>query len=160
MKPFALDSSHTSMSGVFYPTGQVFAMFPSAELTRQAATSVADSEHVGECFFADAATIQTTITRTAESGDAPMPSVGAEADFVRRIGDLAKSGYCGLLIAMDKHDEPEKLAQTLDAAGAVVAFYYRTLVIEVLVEKPLPGVEQSVNVGTHAAAVQPDDRKS
>lgn len=158
MKPFALDSSHTSMSGVFYPTGQVFAMFPSAELTRQAATSVADSGHVGECFYADAETIQKTITRTAESGDAPMPSVGAEADFVRRIGDLAEHGYGGLLIAMDKQDDAEKLTQTLDAAGAVVAFYYRTLVIEVLVEKPLPGVEQSVNVGTHAATVQPDER--
>ena len=59
---------------------------------------------------------------------------------------------------MDKQDDAEKLTQTLDAAGAVVAFYYRTLVIEVLVEKPLPGVEQSVNVGTHAATVQPDER--
>lgn len=159
MKPFTLDSSHTTMSGVFYPTGHVFAMFPSADLTRQAATSVADSAHTGECAFADADTIQKTITRTAESGDDPMPAVGAEADFVRRIGDLADHGYGGLLIAMDKQDEADKLGQTLDAAGAVLAVYYRTLVIEVLVEKPLPGVEQSINVGTHAATVQPDDRK-
>ena len=28
MKPFVLDSSMTNMGGIFYPTGQVFALFP------------------------------------------------------------------------------------------------------------------------------------
>ena len=40
VKALVLDSSHTSMSGVFYPKGHVLVLFPSAELARQAADAL------------------------------------------------------------------------------------------------------------------------
>ena len=39
MKPLILDSSMTNMSGVFYPTGHVFALFPDEDCARQAAAA-------------------------------------------------------------------------------------------------------------------------
>ena len=158
MKPFVLNSSHTSMGGVFYPTGHVFAMFPNPDVARQASESLTTAGFEGECAYADSDTIMKDIVRTLGSGDTPMPSVGAEGDFVRRIADLAGKGHSGLLIEVGKNDEAEKLEETLRANGSVAAFYYRTLVIEVLIEQPMRGAEQSVNVGTHAAALQPDER--
>ena len=59
---------------------------------------------------------------------------------------------------MGKDDDAEVLTATLKREGAVAAFYYRTLVIEDLIEQPLTDSKQSVTVGTHAAAPQPDDR--
>ncbi|MCB1979681.1 MAG: hypothetical protein KDF25_10050 [Burkholderiaceae bacterium] len=156
MKPFVLDSSHTSVAGVFYPKGHVFALFPKPQLARQAAEQLAAAGYLGECAFADSETIMKDVVRTVGSGDVPLPSVGAESDIVRRIADLAGSGHCALLIDVTKHDEPDMLASTLHAEGAVAAFYYRTLVIEDLIEQPQTGGKQSVTVGTHAAAPQPD----
>ena len=40
MKPLILDSTMTNMGGVFYPTGQVFALFPDEDCVRQADTAI------------------------------------------------------------------------------------------------------------------------
>ena len=158
MKPFVLDSSHTSMAGVFYPTGHVFALFPTADLARQAADALDTAGEIGESAYASPEVIQKDIVRTIGSSDVVLPSVGAEGDFVRRIADLASTGHHGLLVEVGKHDDAEVLTATLQREGAVAAFYYRTLVIEDLIEQPLTTAKQSVTVGTHAAAPQPDDR--
>ena len=42
MKPFALDSSMTTMGGVFYPTGHVFVMFPTHDAAQKAAQALQD----------------------------------------------------------------------------------------------------------------------
>ena len=158
MKPFALDSSHTNMSGVFYPTGHIFALFPTADLTRQAADALDTAGEIGESAYASPEVIQQDIVRTIGSSDSVLPSVGAEGDFVRRIADLASVGHHGLLVEVGKHDDTEVLTAALKREGAVAAFYYRTLVIEELIEQPPTDSKQSVTVGTHAAAPQPDDR--
>ncbi len=158
MKPFALDSSHTSMSGVFYPTGHVFALFPTADLARQAAEALDTAGDIAESAYASPEVIQKDIVRTIGGSDAVLPSVGAEGDFVRRIADLASTGHHGLLVEVGKNDEVEVLTAALQRESAVAAFYYRTLVIEDLIEQPPTDTKQSVTVGTHAAARQPDDR--
>ena len=85
MKPFVLDSSHTSMSGVFYPTGHVFALFPTADLARQAADALDAAGARAESAYASPEVVQKDIVRTIGSSDAVMPSVGADGDFVRRM---------------------------------------------------------------------------
>ena len=45
MKPFVLDSSMTTMAGVFYPTGHMFVMFPTREDAQQAAQALLDGGH-------------------------------------------------------------------------------------------------------------------
>ncbi|MEI2622770.1 MAG: hypothetical protein V9G23_01830 [Giesbergeria sp.] len=149
MKPFALDSSHTNMSGVFYPTGHIFALFPTADLARRAADALDTAGEIGESAYASPEVIQKDIVRTLGSSDAVLPSVGAESDLVRRIADLASTGHHGLLVEVGKHDDTEVLAATLQREGAVAAFYYRTLVIEDLIEQP-PHRHEAIGDGGHA----------
>ena len=152
MKPMILDSTMTNMGGVFYPTGHVFALFPDEDCVRQAATALEAAGHKGELAYASPEAIMADIVRTLGTADAPLPSVGAEGDMVRRIADLASTGHHGLLIQMDSKDEPDTVVAAIAPEGAATAFYYRTFIIEDLVTPPVPDEKtQSVVVGTHAA---------
>lgn len=151
MKPLILDSTMTSMGGVFYPTGHVFALFPDERHVRQAITALQAAGHQGEAAHASPQVILQDIVRTLGTADAPMPSVGAEGDMVRRIADLAGTGHHGLLITMADEDSTETLVRAIAAEGAAAAFYYRTFVIEDLISQPADDGPQSVVVGTHAA---------
>ncbi len=152
MKPLVLDSSMTNMGGVFYPTGHVFALFPDEDCVRQAANALQIANHQGTTAYASPEVILQEIVRTLGTADAPLPSVGAEGDMVRRIADLAGKGHHGLLISMADKDTPERLVEAITPEGAVTAFYYRTFIIEDLIPQPVDdGRPQSVVVGTHAA---------
>ena len=151
MKPLILDSSMTNMSGVFYPTGHVFALFPDEDCARQAAAALHSARHQGELAHASPEFILQEIVRTLGGTDIPLPSVGAEGDMVRRIADLAGTGHHGLLIAMADKDEADNVVNAIAPEGAVTAFYYRTFIIEDLISQPASAGPQSVVVGTHAA---------
>ena len=151
MKPLILDSSMTNMSGVFYPTGHVFALFPDEDCARQAAAALHSARHQGELAHASPEFILQEIVRTLGGTDIPLPSVGAEGDMVRRIADLAGTGHHGLLIAMADKDEADNVVNAIAPEGAVTAFYYRTFIIEDLISQPASTGPQSVVVGTHAA---------
>ena len=153
MKPLLIDSSMTNMSGTFYPTGHVFALFPDEDCVRQAATRLLSAGHTSDTAYASPEVILQDVVRTLGSADAPLPSVGAEGDMVRRIADLASKGHHGLLISVADSDEIDTVTAAITPEGAVAAFYYRTFIIEELVTPP-PLVDesaQSVVVGTHAA---------
>ena len=153
MKPLVLDSTMTNMGGTFYPTGHVFALFPDEDCVRQAAAALQAAGHAGEMAYASPEVILQEIVHTLGTADAPLPSVGAEGDMVRRIADLAGSGHHGLLVKMGDKDSAEALAATIASAGAVSAFYYRTFIIEDLITPATTDERtQSVVVGTHAAA--------
>ncbi len=152
MKPMILDSTMTNMGGVFYPTGHVFALFPDEDCVRQAAAALEAAGHRGELAYASPEAILSDIVRTLGTADAPLPSVGAEGDMVRRIADLASTGHHGLLIQMDSEDAPDTVVAAIAPEGAATAFYYRTFIIEDLVTPPVVHDKiQSVVVGTHAA---------
>jgi len=153
MKPLVLDSTMTNMGGIFYPTGHVFALFPDEDCVRQAAAALQSAGHAGEMAYASPEVIMQEIVHTLGTADAPLPSVGAEGDMVRRIADLAGSGHHGLLIKMADKDNAEALVGAIAPAGAVTAFYYRTFIIEDLITPATTDERtQSVVVGTHAAA--------
>ena len=152
VKPLVIDSSMTNMSGTFYPTGHVFALFPDEDCVRQAATRLQTAGHSGDTAYGSPEVILQDVVRTLGGADAPLPSVGAEGDMVRRIADLASKGHHGLLIAMADNDEIDNVTAAITPEGAVAAFYYRTFIIEELVSPPLVEEStQSVVVGTHAA---------
>ena len=153
MKPLVLDSTMTNMGGIFYPTGHVFALFPDEDCVRQAAAALQTAGHAGEMAYASPEVIMQEIVHTLGTADAPLPSVGAEGDMVRRIADLAGSGHHGLLVKMADKDNAEALVGAIAPAGAVTAFYYRTFIIEDLITPATTDERtQSVVVGTHAAA--------
>jgi hypothetical protein len=155
MKLLVLDSTMTNLGGVFYPTGHVFALFPDEDCVRQAATALQNAGHKGTPAYASPDFILQEIVHTLGTADAPLPSVGAEGDMVRRIADLAGKGYHGMLVSMADKDTPEALVEAITPQGAVTAFYYRTFIIEDLIPQSVDADPQSVVVGTHAAEGQP-----
>ncbi len=151
MKPLVLDSTMTNMGGVFYPTGHVFALFPDEDCVRQAASALQAAGHKGSTAYASPEVIMEEIVRTLGTADAPMPSVGAEGDMVRRIADLAGTGYHGMLVEMAGKDKADAVVDAIAPAGAAAAFHYRTFIIEDLISQVPPQGTQSVVAGTHAA---------
>lgn len=151
MKPLVLDSTMTNMGGVFYPTGHVFALFPDEDCVRQAASALQAAGHKGSTAYASPEVIMEEIVRTLGTADAPMPSVGAEGDMVRRIADLAGTGYHGMLVEMAGKDKADAVVEAIAPAGAAAAFHYRTFIIEDLISQMPPQGTQSVVAGTHAA---------
>ena len=131
MKQFALDSSMTTMSGVFYPTGHIFLMFPSLDAVRQAARSLTDGG-VGpdDISMLTPEVIQQQITRTVGNADIPLPSAGTEADTVREFANLASSGHHGLLVHAPGGRDGDRVMQLLEGSGFSLAKKYRQLVIE------------------------------
>lgn len=132
MATFSPDSSHFSIGGAYYPKGHVFAMFRDAAAARATADSVAKLPQVGEVRWLSPESIGQAFARRAESVGG-MPSVGREDQFMLRYVELASKGKAGLLIDM-ADAAPEAVSAALAAAGALLAYHYRALVIEELVQ--------------------------
>ena len=134
MKIFKLDSSMTTMGGVFYPTGYMVVMFPTEEDAASAARKIqADGIEADRVSHLTPEVIQEQIARTVGTADIPLPSAGSEADTVRRYAELAGKGQHGLLIHAPHGDETAHIMELLADAPVSYAQKYRTLVIEDLV---------------------------
>ena len=134
MKQFELDSSMTTMGGVFYPTGYMVVMFPTQQDATDAARKLDEDGFPGDkvaLLTPDA--IQEKIARTVGNADNPMPSAGTEADTVRRYAELAAQGHHGLMIHSPHGDETAHIMELLEGAPVSYAQKYRQLVIEDLV---------------------------
>lgn len=132
MTPFSLDSSMTSMGGVFYPTGHVFAMVPSDDVAHAAAEALHALGYAGAVRHATPEAILADIVPTLGVEENELSAVGMEGEIVQRIGGLAQQGQHGLLVALGR-DDAHEVADVLNAYGATAAFHYRELVIEELV---------------------------
>ncbi len=135
---FSPDPGHFSASGAYYPTGHVFAMFRSESAAEAAASAAAGVAGVGGVQLAAPAAIEQAFGKRAEDTGG-MPSLGREDQFMRRFVELAQAGKAGLLIEVGDADT-DALGSALKAAGALLAYHYRALVIEELVEAS-PGAE-------------------
>ena len=132
MSSFTVDPSHFSMSGAYYPKGHVFAMFSNTADAQAAVERLAAVPKVGEVRVLSPEAIVQAFAERAESVGG-MPSVGREDQFMLRFVELAKQGKPGMLV--DVVDaSTEDLSAAFAATRAVLAYYYRTLVIEELVE--------------------------
>ncbi|MET1116443.1 MAG: hypothetical protein ABWY08_16040 [Comamonas sp.] len=132
MTPFSLDSSMTSMGGVFYPTGHVFALVPSDDVAHAAAEALHALGYAGAVRHATPDAILADIVPTLGVEEDELSAVGPEGEIVQRIGALAQQGQHGLLVALGRNAAHE-VAEVLNAYGATAAFHYRELVIEELV---------------------------
>ena len=154
MRPLVVTSAITSMNGTFYPTGHVFALFKDEAAARRAMDALQAANHLGQVAYADPARISSQIAHSSEGEEETLPSPGADNDIVRRIKDLADRGYHGVLMELGDNDSIETLQSVVDSCHAEAAFYYRTLIIEELVEQPKNLESQSVS-GTHAPGAHP-----
>jgi len=131
MKPFALDSSMTTMGGVFYPTGYVFALFPTHDAAQKAAQALQDGGLAGDDIsLVTPEIIQEKIVRTVGNADIPLPSAGTEGDTVRRFAELAGKGHHALMVHAPKAEQSDRVMELLKGHEISYAQKYRTLVIE------------------------------
>ncbi|MEO7548136.1 MAG: RNA-binding protein [Ramlibacter sp.] len=131
MKPFTLDSSMTTMSGVFYPTGHIFVMFPTrADAEQAGAALVAAGVEGNELSLITPEVIQEKIAATVGNADAELPSAGTEGDTVRRFAELASQGHHALLVHAPKAKDSEHAMEAIKNFPVSYAQKYRQLVIE------------------------------
>jgi hypothetical protein len=131
MKRFELEPGMLTMSGVFYPTGYMFVMFPSEQDARDADRLLQDDGYNGEAIsLLTPQDIQEKLARTVGSADIPLPSAGTEADTVRHFAQLASQGHHALLIHAPSGKETEHIMDVLKQARISYAQKYRHLVIE------------------------------
>jgi hypothetical protein len=131
MKPFTLDNEMVNIAGAFYPTGCIFAMFPTAEDARGAARKLeSDGRATDAIGYLTPDDVMGKVVRTVGNADIPLPSAGTESDTVRHYAELASKGHHALLIPADSTEEADHVAQVLQQCHASYAQRYRRLVIE------------------------------
>ncbi len=135
MKPFVLDSSMQTMSGVFYPTGYVVMMLPTRDDAKQAMKVLTDHGMSADAMtLLSPETVLSEIARTVGNADIPLPSAGTEADTVRRMTDFASNGHWGLMVYAPGQQESADMMAWLKGLPLSYAQKYRQLVIEDLVD--------------------------
>ena len=98
MKPFELTKKMLTISGVFYPTGYAFIMFPDAESARQAAENI---DPLSETVMAlTPEIVLREIGKVDGHSAAALPDVGTEGATVQRYVNLARKGHHALMVAV------------------------------------------------------------
>lgn len=134
MSTFQPDPSQFNMTGAYYPKGHVFAMFQDLPSAQTAASQLAAVPKVGAVQALAPADIGSAFAeRAAATAEGGAPSVGREDQFMLRFVELARSGKAGVLIEMADANADD-VSAVLNQAGALLAYHYRALVIEELVD--------------------------
>lgn len=131
MKPFELEPKMLTMRGVFYPTGYLFAMFPTredAERVDHALQNRRSAEH--ETMLLTPEDVMGKVVSTVGGADAPLPSAGSEADMARKYAEFASKGHYALMIHAPTEEDGEQVMDAVRAAPFSIAEKYRKLVIQ------------------------------
>ena len=134
MKAFAPESKMYTLQGVFYPTGHVFIMFPSAEDALEGERRLLQSGFDGGALcLLTPKDIHEKIASAVEHEEG-LPSPGTEAATARHYEDLAREGHHALLVPAPSTKDAEKVMDALRGANISFAQRYRHFVIEDLVQ--------------------------
>jgi hypothetical protein len=98
MKSFELTKKMLTISGVFYPTGYAFIMFPDAERASQAADTINALSDTVMLLTPDV--VLTEIGKVDGDSHAALPDVGTEGATVQRYVNLARKGHHALMVAV------------------------------------------------------------
>ena len=133
MKDFAPDSKMYTMAGVFYPTGHMFVMFPTADDALEGERRLLKSGYDagGVCLLTPKDIHEKIAAAVADQDH--MPSAGSEADTARHYEELARQGHHALLIPARTAKDAEQVKRALEGAKVSFAQRYRHFVIEDIV---------------------------
>jgi hypothetical protein len=133
MKAFAPESKMYTLGGVFYPTGHMFVMFPTAEDALEAERRVIASgyDSGGICLLTPKDIHEKIAAAVADEDH--MPSAGTEAATALHYEELARQGHHALLIPARTAKDSEQVMQALQGTNISYAQRYRHFVIEDLV---------------------------
>ncbi len=134
MKPFHLESSMKTMTGVFYPTGYMVLMFPGEQQARDAAQALADAGYPEDAvsLVTPADFRRQILGTTGDQGI--LPSAGTESDTIRRFAELAAEGHHALMIHAPETEDSDRVMDALKGREISYGQKYRRLVIEDIVE--------------------------
>ena len=128
MKEFELTRKMLTLSGVFYPTGYAFIMFPDGENAREAADKIGPiSEGV---MLLTPETILKEIGRVDGDSHAALPDVGTEGATVHRYVNLARQGHHALMVAMPDSRAAERIMMEVRKMPFSFGQRYHMLAIE------------------------------
>jgi hypothetical protein len=135
MKRFRLDPGMTNMRGVFYPTGHMVLMFPSAEDARQAAELLQqDGVSESELSMADPKEFAAQIADASDDyHDLLRPSASTEGETARRFRHLAHQGHHALMVHAAAGMSSDRVLKVLRDTHISYGQRYRFLVIEDMV---------------------------
>lgn len=128
MKEFELTRKMLTLSGVFYPTGYAFIMFPDGENAREAADKIGPiSEGV---MLLTPETILKEIGRVDGDSHAALPDVGTEGETVHRYMNLARQGHHALMVAIPDSRAAERIMMEVRKTSFSFGQRYHMLAIE------------------------------
>lgn len=131
MKTFELSPDMLTLAGVFYPTGYVFAMFPTEGDARRVGAALARYNRSPKpVLLLSPQQILEQIVRTVGSADIPLPSAGTEAATVRQYAALAGQGHWAVMAHAPDAEDTEAVMHQVRQAPFSFAEKYRRLVIE------------------------------
>lgn len=128
MKEFELTPKMLTLSGVFYPTGYAFIMFPDAENARQAADQVETISTSVMLLSPD--TVLKEIGKIDGDSHAALPDVGTEGATVQRYVNLARQGHHALMVAMPDTKAAERIMAEVRKTSFSFGQRYHMLAIE------------------------------
>jgi len=131
MKQFSLSPNMLNFSGVFYPTGYIFVMFPSCDDAEKVALTLLEGGFdENETLFLKPQTILEEINNAAAAGNDILPSVGSEAATARKYAEFARQGHCALMIHAPSDEEGAHVMNVVRRVPFSFAQKYHTLAIE------------------------------
>lgn len=131
MQALDLHADMLTMAGVFYPTGYVFAMFPTEADARRIGHAVEDARLSQQpVLLLSPQDILEKVVRTVGSADIPLPSAGTEAATVRQYAALAGQGQWALMVHAPDAESTAAVMDIVRTAPFSFAEKYRRLVIE------------------------------
>ena len=108
MKNFELTSDMLTISGVFYPKGYAFIMFPDTGAAEQVARDIEGKPGTtGTIMLLSPATVLREIGKVEGESDVTLPSVGTEGATVRKYVDLARKGHVALMVKLGSDQDAE-----------------------------------------------------
>lgn len=125
MKPLEITSSMRTLSGIFYPKGYAFVMFPTAEDAQQVA-----SQNFDHAMLLTPEQVLLEVGQVKDDSDVELPPVGTEGATVRKFIDLAREGHHALMVKVSSDEETERLMVAARAASFSYGQRYHLLAME------------------------------
>lgn len=131
MKTFALHPKMLTLSGVFYPTGYAFIMFPEGAQAEEAARELEESGFDGEAIMLlEPDTILREVGKVDGEPSTPLPSVGTEGHTVQTYVKLARQGQHALMVHAPSEKETERVMTVVRKQPFSYAQKYHMLAME------------------------------
>jgi hypothetical protein len=132
MKTVEITSNMFTMSGVFYPKGYAFVMFPNAQDAEQVARELNESQAGSvEAILLEPEVVLRDIGKLDdESAGGNLPSVGTESATVDKYIELARQGHHALMVRVHSDVETEQVMQAVRKVPFSYGQRYHFLVIE------------------------------